>query len=60
MPDDKQLAQQAFHLYATLYDRSMGTAASGDTFLSERLHTLAGRALQRYARRYNKLSSTTN
>jgi hypothetical protein len=56
MPDQRQLARQALLLYDALNDRSFGAAATGDPELSDRLHTLAGKAFQRYARRYNKLS----
>jgi hypothetical protein len=60
MPDQRQLARQALLLYDALNDRSFGAAATGEPELSDRLHTLAGRAFQRYVRRYNKLSQSEN
>lgn len=59
MTPEQRLAHQALLLYDALNDRSIGEAMHGNAEQSNRLNTLAEKALQRYERRYSNLTTTT-
>ena len=53
----RKLAQQAQALYLTLHEASLTAARQADKARSNRLNTLAQRALHRYARRYARATA---